>query len=281
MLVERVRKTIADWAAAEGWDDLPVCELERPAQEAHGDYATPFCMQMAKAVRQPPRALAERLCERLLADPDLAQLVEKIDIAGPGFINFTLSGQAFSRAMEQLLAEGERIGAGAAKDHPRINLEFVSVNPNGPLHVGHGRYAAYGDALCRLAEVQRTRRGHRVLHKRLRPADGPVRPQRSRPLFAVVRRRAAGARRRLPRRLRQRRRGRGAPGGGGPLGRALTIAAEAVQAVATAVAEGDAVPAEGTEGLVDAVPVEDQEDEAGDEQEAAGGAEWPADPGGA
>ncbi len=278
MLVERVRKTIADWAAAEGWDDLPVCELERPAQEAHGDYATPFCMQMAKAARQPPRALAERLRERLLADPDLAQLVEKIDIAGPGFINFTLSGQAFSRAMEQLLAEGERIGAGAAKDHPRINLEFVSVNPNGPLHVGHGRYAAYGDALCRLLRFsghdvatefyindfgrQMDRFGRSVAARYSQsygvelpvPEDG-YQGDYVKDVAAVVRQEA-----------------------GDRWVAALTIAAEAVQAVATAAAEGDAVPAEGTEGLVDAVPVEDQEDEAGDEQEAAGGAEWPADP---
>jgi len=150
VLVERVRKTIAEWAAEEGWQDLPVCELERPAQEAHGDYATPVCMQMAKTVRQPPRALAEKLRERLLADPEIQTMVEQIDIAGPGFINFTLSGQAFGRAMSQLLAEGETIGAGAARDHPRMNLEFVSVNPNGPLHVGHGRYAAYGDSLKRL-----------------------------------------------------------------------------------------------------------------------------------
>ena len=150
MLVERVRKTIEEWAAEEGWDDLPVCELERPAQEAHGDYATPFCMQAAKSLRQPPRALAERLRERVLADPELSGLVEKVEIAGPGFLNFTLSSRAFTQAVAQMLEEGETIGAGAAKPHPRVNLEFVSVNPNGPLHVGHGRYAAYGDALKRL-----------------------------------------------------------------------------------------------------------------------------------
>lgn len=150
MLVERVRKVIEEWAAEEGWADLPICEMERPAQDAHGDYATPVCMQMAKSVRQPPRGLAEQLRERLLADVELAELVEKVEIAGPGFLNFTLSGKAFGRAMSQLLAEGERIGAGETRPHPRMNLEFVSVNPNGPLHVGHGRYAAYGDALHRL-----------------------------------------------------------------------------------------------------------------------------------
>ncbi len=76
MLVERIRATIATWATEEGWSDLPVCELERPAQEAHGDYATPFCMQAAKVVRRPPRALAEQLRERVLADPELSTLVE-------------------------------------------------------------------------------------------------------------------------------------------------------------------------------------------------------------
>ena len=150
MLVERIRKTIEDWAAEEGWEGLPVCELERPAQEAHGDYATPFCMQAAKSVRRAPRTLAEQLRERLLADPELSGLVDTVEIAGPGFLNFTLSGGAFTLATEQMLAEGDSIGAGMPKPRPRMNLEFVSVNPNGPLHVGHGRYAAYGDSLGRL-----------------------------------------------------------------------------------------------------------------------------------
>lgn len=150
MLVKQIRKVVEEWATENGWEGAPVCELERPAQEAHGDYATPYCMQVAKSLRQSPRALAEQLRERLLDDPVLSALVEKVDIAGPGFLNFTLSAKAFTQAMRQMLEEGDRIGAGPVGEHPRINLEFVSVNPNGPLHAGHGRYAAYGDALRRL-----------------------------------------------------------------------------------------------------------------------------------
>jgi arginyl-tRNA synthetase len=150
VLVKQIRKVVEEWAAENGWEGAPVCELERPAQEAYGDYATPYCMQVAKSLRQPPRAVAEQLRERLLNDPALSALVEKVDIAGPGFLNFTLSAKAFTQAMRQMLEEGDRIGAGPVGEHPRINLEFVSVNPNGPLHAGHGRYAAYGDALRRL-----------------------------------------------------------------------------------------------------------------------------------
>ncbi|MBC7292621.1 MAG: arginine--tRNA ligase, partial [Thermoleophilia bacterium] len=150
MLVEQVRRIAEQWAAEEGWSDVPACELERPAEAAHGDYATPFCMQLAKVARRPPRLLAESLRERLLADPDLARLVEKVEVAGPGFLNFTLAGKAYVEVMQALLAQGEAIGQGPKRERPRINLEFVSVNPNGPLHVGHGRYAAYGDALHRL-----------------------------------------------------------------------------------------------------------------------------------
>jgi arginyl-tRNA synthetase len=276
VLVERVRKIIVEWAAAEGWDDLPVCELERPAQEAHGDYATPFCMQMAKVVHQPPRALAERLRERLLADPELASLVDKIDVAGPGFINFTLSGQAFVRAMEQLLMEGDRVGSGAPKEHPRVNLEFVSVNPNGPLHVGHGRYAAYGDALSRLLRFsghdvatefyindfgrQMDRFGRSVAARYAQsfgvdlpvPDDG-YQGDYVKDVAAVVREEV-----------------------GDRWVSALALAAEALRASAA-----EATPRSGGSGATAAgpsvVPVEDQEDEAGDEQEGAAGAEWPSD----
>ena len=150
MLVERVRKIVDDWAIEEGWSETPRCDLERPADASHGDYATPLCMQLVKAAKRSPKVLAEDLRSRLLGDAELAVLIEKLEIAGPGFLNFTLSPKAYVQVMNRLLSEGERIGAGETRAHPRLNLEFVSVNPNGPLHVGHGRYAAYGDALARL-----------------------------------------------------------------------------------------------------------------------------------
>ena len=152
MLTERVSKVVEEWAAAEGWGEVPSVELGRPAEEAHGDYATPLCLQMAKQARRPPRALAEALRERLLADEELSRLVDKIEVAGPGFLNFTLSGQAYATVTAQMLEQGDEVGRGIPRAEPRVNLEFVSVNPNGPLHVGHGRYAAYGDSLRRLLD---------------------------------------------------------------------------------------------------------------------------------
>lgn len=150
MITERVQRVVEAWVAEHGWDDAPPCRLERPAEEAHGDYAAPLCMQLAKTAHRPPRLLAEELRARLLADAEIAALVERIDVAGPGFLNFTLNRAAYAQVMSGMLAEGEAIGQGEPRPHPRVNLEFVSVNPNGPLHVGHGRYAAYGDALHRL-----------------------------------------------------------------------------------------------------------------------------------
>jgi arginyl-tRNA synthetase len=150
VITELVQRVVARWAEEEGWTDVPLVRLERPAEEAHGDYATPLCMQLARIVRRPPKALAEELCVRLLGDPDVSRLVDRIEVAGPGFVNFTLSGAAYAEVMTDMLGQGEQIGRGETCPHPRVNLEFVSVNPNGPLHVGHGRYAAYGDALYRL-----------------------------------------------------------------------------------------------------------------------------------
>jgi arginyl-tRNA synthetase len=150
VITELVQSVAARWADEKGWADMPAVRLERPAEEAHGDYATPLCMQLAKTAKRPPRALAEELRGRLLADPDVSRLVEGIEVAGPGFLNFTLSGTAYAEVMVEMLGEGELIGRGETRSRPWVNLEFVSVNPNGPLHVGHGRYAAYGDALHRL-----------------------------------------------------------------------------------------------------------------------------------
>jgi arginyl-tRNA synthetase len=89
-ITERVQKVVAEWAAEQAWTETPTCRLERPGEEAHGDYATPVCMQMAKVAGRPPRALAEELRQRLLDDPEVARAVDKIEIAGPGFLNFML-----------------------------------------------------------------------------------------------------------------------------------------------------------------------------------------------
>jgi arginyl-tRNA synthetase len=150
VITELVQRVVAQWVGEHGWPEIPEVRLERPADQVHGDYATPLCMQLAKTAKRAPTLLAEELRARLLADRDVVRLVESIEIAGPGFLNFTLAGAAYAEVMAEMLGEGEGIGRGKERPHPRVNLEFVSVNPNGPLHVGHGRYAAYGDALYRL-----------------------------------------------------------------------------------------------------------------------------------
>ncbi|MHB1342893.1 MAG: arginine--tRNA ligase [Thermoleophilia bacterium] len=158
MLERKVVLVVEEWMAERGWPDLPEVVVERPADAAHGDYATPVCLQLARVARQAPKALAEELRERLLSHPALAGLVAEVQIAGPGFVNLTLSRGALAESVRGLLAAGADVGRGV-REHPlHILLEYVSVNPNGPLHVGHARYAAYGNALDRILRLS----GHRV-----------------------------------------------------------------------------------------------------------------------
>ncbi|HTD70706.1 MAG TPA: arginine--tRNA ligase [Gemmatimonadales bacterium] len=124
-------------------------ELERPRDPAHGDVATNLALALAKSLKQKPRAVAERLVATL----QLPQgLVRKIEIAGPGFINFFLAEAQLASALEAVLAAGERYGRGDGGRGTRVNVEFVSANPTGPLHVGHGRGAALGDGIASLLE---------------------------------------------------------------------------------------------------------------------------------
>jgi arginyl-tRNA synthetase len=158
MLADRVARVVAAWVAEEAWEDAPPLVIERPADSEHGDYATPFCMQLAKVARRAPRALAQELIDRLQADPSVSELVESLDVAGPGFLNLRLRPEAYLLAARALLAAGDDVGRGARERPLHILLEYVSVNPNGPLHVGHGRYAAYGNSLDRLLRYS----GHKV-----------------------------------------------------------------------------------------------------------------------
>ena len=158
MLADRVGRVVAAWVAEEAWEDVPALVIERPADSEHGDYATPFCMQLAKVAHRAPRVLAEELIGRLQADPSVSELVERFDIAGPGFLNLRLRPEAYLKAARALLAAGDDVGRRARARPLHILLEYVSVNPNGPLHVGHGRYAAYGNSLDRLLRYS----GHEV-----------------------------------------------------------------------------------------------------------------------
>lgn len=127
---------------------LPKAELSRPRQEGHGDFSTNFPLVAAKLAGRPPRALAADLKEALSASP----WVDHVEIAGPGFLNFFVAKAALHEVIHEILARGPDYGTLPPKSH-RILLEFVSANPNGPLHVGHGRGAAYGDSLGRLLQA--------------------------------------------------------------------------------------------------------------------------------
>ncbi len=123
--------------------------LERPRDTGHGDLATNLALVLAKREREPPRKTAERVLHELRLSSDL---VERTEIAGPGFINFWLAQDELSAAHRRILDEGAAYGRSAAAPPLAVNVEFVSANPTGPLHVGHGRGAALGDAIGTLLE---------------------------------------------------------------------------------------------------------------------------------
>ena len=123
--------------------------LERPRDADHGDLATNLAMVLARRERSNPRKTAERVLDELQLP---AGLVSKMEIAGPGFINFWLADTQLAEAHRQILEEGPRYGKSAAAAGLKVNVEFVSANPTGPLHVGHGRGAALGDAIAALLE---------------------------------------------------------------------------------------------------------------------------------
>jgi len=127
--------------------------FESPKVASHGDFAVTAAMQLAKPLKLNPRAVAEQLRTALLAQPAYQQWVADIEIAGPGFINIRLKPAAKQQIVREVLAQGERFGVQPANGR-RLMVEFVSANPTGPLHVGHGRQAALGDAICNLYTTQ-------------------------------------------------------------------------------------------------------------------------------
>jgi arginyl-tRNA synthetase len=127
--------------------------FESPKVAAHGDFACTAAMQLAKPLKQNPRQVAEALCTALRTTPAFSQWVDALDIAGPGFINIRLKAAAKQAIVHEVLAQGLAYGSQAATGQ-RVLVEFVSANPTGPLHVGHGRQAALGDAICNLLATQ-------------------------------------------------------------------------------------------------------------------------------
>jgi arginyl-tRNA synthetase len=130
-------------------DALPPLLLEYPREERHGDYATNIAMAMASRTKKPPREIAETII-RCIEDEE--GIIERVEVAGPGFINFFLKEDYWRHFLREADRKGERYGEGEQGKGKRVLLEFLSANPTGPLHIGHGRIAAFGDALANLLE---------------------------------------------------------------------------------------------------------------------------------
>ena len=128
--------------------------FESPKVAAHGDFACTAAMQLAKGLKQNPRQVAEALKALLQVNPVYAQWVEAIEIAGPGFLNIKLKSSAKQETVREVLNAAARYGVKPQASGQRMVVEFVSANPTGPLHVGHGRQAALGDAICNLFVTQ-------------------------------------------------------------------------------------------------------------------------------
>jgi len=138
----------------DGMVDLP--RLERPPRPDFGDYSTNAAMLLAPSLGESPRAVAERLGDAL--GDRLGEAVERVEIAGPGFLNLFMADAWYLGALSGLVAAGERYGEGHPQTAERVNVEFVSANPTGPITVAAGRHAAYGDSLGRMLELA----GHEV-----------------------------------------------------------------------------------------------------------------------
>jgi arginyl-tRNA synthetase len=147
LLSDLVRNLLEE-AGAPG--PAPEFSLEAPRSEDHGDFACNAAMLLAKVLRQPPRAIAEKLAERLRA---AGGPVARVEVAGPGFVNIWLSEQRWRSLLQSVLAAGARYGGSKSGAGQRVQVEFVSANPTGPLTLGHGRQAVLGDAIARLLEA--------------------------------------------------------------------------------------------------------------------------------
>src|SRR5687768_10532353 len=127
--------------------------FESPKVAAHGDLACTAAMQLAKPLKANPRQVAENLKAALLQSPAFQRWVDAVEIAGPGFLNIRLKPAAKQQVVREVLEGGRRYGHKSANGR-KVVVEFVSANPTGPLHVGHGRQAALGDAICNLYASQ-------------------------------------------------------------------------------------------------------------------------------
>ena len=151
-IAARLAAAVAPLAAQAGLSP-PAITLERPKQASHGDLACSIALQLAKPLGRPPREVAQALVLALNQDPLAASLVAGVEIAGPGFINLRVTPAVRTAAVTRALHEGAGFGRGQRGAGRPLLIEFVSANPTGPLHVGHGRQGALGDVLAALLEA--------------------------------------------------------------------------------------------------------------------------------
>ncbi|MHB8512393.1 MAG: arginine--tRNA ligase [Actinomycetota bacterium] len=152
-LTEAIRSALVSITDA----PIPNIDLERPARREHGDWSTNIALVMSKAVGQKPRDLAQSIIDHLEQIPELT----KVEIAGPGFINFSLHGGWLTSTVRDVIEAGADWGRFVEPKPLKINVEFVSANPTGPLHIGHARWAAVGDGLASVLEAA----GHSIVRE--------------------------------------------------------------------------------------------------------------------
>lgn len=145
LITQAIRAAVDDGALT--LESIPEASLERPRDESNGDWASTVAMRCAKAAKMSPRDIASVIVEKIPAN----DLIEKIDIAGPGFINLTLKQSAIQNVISRIRQERMDYGKGSVEeDKKHVNLEYISANPTGPMHVGHGRWATLGDSMARV-----------------------------------------------------------------------------------------------------------------------------------
>jgi arginyl-tRNA synthetase len=151
-LTGELRAAVRRAAASEGWPEVAVPEVnwEYPPDSAFGDLSTPISFSLAKVVRRKPREIAAAIQRHLTAE---ARLVDKVEVAGAGYLNVFIARGWWQEIIREVLATGSRFGRAGLGNGQRAQVEFVSANPTGPLHVGHGRGAALGDAIASLLEA--------------------------------------------------------------------------------------------------------------------------------
>jgi arginyl-tRNA synthetase len=149
LLLAGIKRKFAEW----GEDREISVSLEVPRQEEHGDFSTNAAMQLARHVGKKPREIAGELTEAIRRG-DEKGWIASLSVAGPGFINIVLSDDAWREVVATALRKGTRFGSSDQGEGQKVLIEFVSANPTGPLHVGHGRGAAVGDALARILSFE-------------------------------------------------------------------------------------------------------------------------------